>query len=134
MKRSLLGRRLLLVLPTTTLSPSHPRTLSHPHTLTPSHPLTRRWTKTIEPLEYVEFLNTLFARLAKQHEDGFYFWKELHEVEYGGYQQVPRADTFWPLAVGSWSNWPTPLLAARLVATRLRPARQRMPRMRIPLG
>ena len=46
------------------------------------------WTKTIDPHEYVEFLGTLFGRLAKQDADGFYFWRELHEVEYGGYQQV----------------------------------------------
>ena len=45
------------------------------------------WTKTIEPQEYVDFLHTLFLRIAK-HDDGgtFFFWRQERDVQYGGYQ------------------------------------------------
>ena len=45
------------------------------------------WTHSMEPVEYASFLKTLFAQVVIEEGANTYFWKEVKDIEYGGYAE-----------------------------------------------
>ena len=43
------------------------------------------WTHSMEPIEYSFFLKTLFGQVAQGEPPDQYFWREVKDIEYGGY-------------------------------------------------